>query len=450
MTDARILIVDDEAVQRESLGGFLVKQGYDVVLAADGAAALRIVQTAVVDVMLTDVRMPGMDGAELLARAREANPLLEVIMMTAFGTIADAVEAMKHGAAGYLTKPVDLDDILMQVRKAVERRNLVSEVHELRRQLAVAHSFAGIVATSPAMIAALDMAARAATTDATVMVLGESGTGKELVARAVHQASPRRDGPFVAVNCAAITPTLLESELFGHEKGAFTGADKARAGRFEAAHGGTLFLDEIGDLSPELQVKLLRVLQERSFERVGSNRTITTDARIVAATHRNLGQMVADGAFRQDLYYRLDVVNIQLPPLRERRGDIPALIEHFRRKAVAQYLRPVESISREAMDLLVKHDYPGNVRELENLVTRMVVLARGAVATLADLPGGAGAPETRRLEDCGGDLPGHLEEIEKRVIREALDAAGGNQSQAARAIGLSERNLRYKLQKWGW
>ncbi len=450
MTDARILIVDDEAAQRESLGGFLVKQGYDVVLAADGTAALHIVQTAVIDVMLTDVRMPGMDGAELLARAREANPLLEVIVMTAFGTIANAVEAMKHGASGYLTKPVDLDDILLQVGKAVERRNLVSEVHALRRQLAAAHSFAGIVASSPSMIAALDMAARAATTDATVLVRGESGTGKELVARAVHEASPRRGGPFVAVNCAAIAPTLLESELFGHEKGAFTGADKAHAGRFEAAHGGTLFLDEIGDLSPELQVKLLRVLQERSFERVGSNRTIATDARIVAATHRNLGQMVADGAFRQDLYYRLDVVNIQLPPLRERRGDIPALIEHFRRKAVAQYLRPVESISREAMDLLVKHDYPGNVRELENLVTRMVVLARGPVATLADLPGGAGAPEIRRLEDCGGDLVGHLEEIEKRVIREALDAAGGNQSQAARAVGLSERNLRYKLQKWGW
>ena len=450
MTDARILIVDDEAVQRESLGGFLVKQGYDVVLAADGAAALRIVQTAVVDVMLTDVRMPGMDGAELLVRAREANPLLEVIMMTAFGTIADAVDAMKHGAAGYLTKPVDLDDILMQVRKAVERRNLVSEVHELRRQVAAAHSFAGIVATSPAMIAALDMAARAANTDATVLVRGESGTGKELVARAVHQASTRRGGPFVAVNCAAIAPTLLESELFGHEKGAFTGADKARTGLFEDASGGTLFLDEIGDLSLELQVKLLRVLQERNFKRVGGNRTIATDARIVAATHRNLEQMVAEGAFRQDLFYRLDVVNIQLPPLRERRGDIPALIEHFRRKAVAQYLRPVESISREAMDLLVKHDYPGNVRELENLVTRMVVLARGAVATLSDLPGGAGAQDNRRLEDCGGDLPGHLEEIERRVIRQALDAAGGNQSQAARAVGLSERNLRYKLQKWGW
>ena len=295
MTDARILIVDDEAVQRESLGGFLVKQGYDVVLAADGPTALRILHDAVVDVMLTDVRMPGMDGAELLARAREANPLLEVIVMTAFGTIADAVEAMKHGAAGYLTKPVDLDDILMQVRKAVERRNLVSEVRQLRQQVAAAHSFAGIVATSPAMTAALDLAARVATTDATVLVRGESGTGKELVARAVHHASGRRGGPFVAVNCAAIAPTLLESELFGHEKGAFTGADKARAGRFEAADGGTLFLDEIGDLSPALQVKLLRVLQERAFERVGSNRTITTDVRIVAATHRNLE---ADGGRR--------------------------------------------------------------------------------------------------------------------------------------------------------
>jgi two-component system NtrC family response regulator len=450
MTDARILIVDDEAVQRESLGGFLVKLGYDVVLAADGPTALRIVQGTVVDVMLTDVRMPGMDGAELLVRAREANPLLEVIVITAFGTIADAVEAMKRGAAGYLTKPIDLDDIQLQVQKAVERRNLVSEVRALRRQVAAAHSFGGIVASSPAMTAALDLAARAATTDATVLVRGESGTGKELVARAVHHASARRTGPFVAVNCAAIAPTLLESELFGHEKGAFTGADKQRIGRFESATGGTLFLDEIGDLSPSLQVKLLRVLQERSFERVGGNRTVKTDARIVAATHRNLEQMVADGTFRQDLFYRLDVVSIHLPPLRERRGDIPQLIEHFRRKAAAQYLRPVESISREAMDLLVKHDYPGNVRELENLVTRMVVLARGAVATLADLPGGTGAQGTRPLDEVGGDLPGYLEEIERRVIREALDAADGNQSQAARAIGLTERNLRYKLRKWGW
>ncbi|MBK9472339.1 MAG: sigma-54-dependent Fis family transcriptional regulator [bacterium] len=450
MSEARILIVDDEAVQRESLGGFLVKQGYDVVLAADGPTALRIVHDAVVDVMLTDVRMPGMDGVELLSRARAANPLLEVIVMTAFGTIADAVEAMKRGAAGYLTKPVDLDDILIQVRKAVERRNLVSEVQHLRRQVAAAHSFAGIVATSDGMVAALDLAARVAATDATVLVRGESGTGKELVARAVHYASARKDGPFVAVNCAAMTPTLLESELFGHEKGAFTGADKARAGRFEAAAGGTLFLDEIGDLPPELQVKLLRVLQEHTFERVGSNRAVATDVRIVAATHRNLEQMVADGAFRQDLYYRLDVVSIHLPPLRERRGDIPLMIEHFLRKAAAQYLRPVESISREAMDVLVKHDYPGNVRELENLVTRMVVLARGTVATMADLPGGIGQGGTNRLDDFGGDLPRYLEDVEQRVVRDALDAAQGNQSQAARAVGLSERNLRYKLRKWGW
>jgi DNA-binding NtrC family response regulator len=450
MTDARILIVDDEAFQRESLGGFLVKQGYDVVLAADGATALRIVQEAVVDVMLTDVRMPGLDGVQLLVRAREVNPLLEVIVMTAFGTIADAVTAMRSGAAGYLTKPVDLDEVLEQVRKAVERRRLVSEVRQLRRQVAASHTFAGIVADSPTMTAALDLAARAAETDATVLIRGESGTGKELVARAVHQAGARKDGPFVPVNCAAITPTLLESELFGHEKGAFTGADRARAGLFEEAAGGTLFLDEIGDLAPDLQVKLLRVLQEHNFRRVGGNRILTTDARIIAATHRDLEQMVATGAFRQDLFYRLDVVNIHLPPLRERRGDVPALIEHFRAKAASQYLRAVEAISREAMDLLVKHDYPGNVRELENLVTRMVVLARGRVATLADLPGGLAEPVTRRDDDVAGDLPGYLERIEQRLVREALDAAGGNQSQAARAVGLSERNLRYKLHKWGW
>ncbi|MBK6900070.1 MAG: sigma-54-dependent Fis family transcriptional regulator [bacterium] len=450
MTDVRVLVVDDEANQREALGGFLLKRGYDTVLAADGDTALRIVHDSVVDVMLTDVRMPGMDGAELLAKAKVANPLLEVIVITAFGAIADAVEAMRHGAAGYMTKPIDLDELEMQIQRAVERRNLVSEVRELRRQVAAPHTFAGIVAESPGMTEALDLASRAAATDATVLIRGESGTGKELVARAVHHASARRDGPFVAVNCAAFAATLLESELFGHEKGAFTGADRQRAGRFEMAGGGTLFLDEIGDMPQSLQVKLLRVLQERTFERVGGDRTLAADARIVAATHRDLEQMVADGSFRQDLYYRLDVVNIRLPALRERRADIPALIEHFRHKAASQYGKSVDSISREAMDLLVKHDYPGNVRELENLVTRMIVLARGPVATLVDLPGGTGDQDKRRLDDFRGDLPRFVEEIEMRVVREALDAAEGNQSQAARAVGLSERNLRYKLQKWGW
>jgi len=455
MSGTRILVVDDEAVQRESLGGFLVKQGHDVVLADGGETALRILRESVVDVMITDVRMPGLDGSALLARARELNPLLEVIVVTAFGTIDDAVEAMRRGAAGYLTKPIDLEQLELQVNKALERRALVSEVRLLRREVAQAHSFAGLVAESPGMIAALDLAARAAPTDATVLVRGESGTGKEMVARAIHAASARAAGPFVAANCAAFAETLLESELFGHEKGAFTGADRQRAGRFETASGGTLFLDEIGDLPGALQVKLLRVLQERTFERVGGNRTLTADARIVAATHRDLERMVAEGAFRQDLYYRLNVVSIALPPLRERRADIPPLIEHFRRKYTALYGKTLDALSREAVDALLKHDYPGNVRELENLIARMVVLARGTTGTLGDLPAGlegrgAGAPGGGRLDDFRGDLPRFVEEIEMRIVREALDAAGGNQSQAARAIGLTERNLRYKLRKWGW
>jgi two-component system NtrC family response regulator len=455
MSDARLLIVDDEANQRESLGGFLVKQGYDVVLAADGETALRILREDIVDVMITDVRMPDIDGVELLARAKGLNPLVEVIVVTAFGTIAHAVEAMRRGAAGYLAKPIDLDEIELLVQKAVEKRALVSEVRLLRRQVAETHSFAGIVAESPAMTAALDLAARAAATDATVLIRGESGTGKELVARAVHRASARRAGPFVAVNCAAFAATLLESELFGHEKGAFTGADRQRAGRFEAAEGGTLFLDEIGDLPQPLQIKLLRVLQERSFERVGGNETLNVDVRIVAATHRDLERMVADGTFRQDLYYRLDVISIRLPPLRERRADIPALLEHFREKYTRLYGKTLTGISREATDRLVKHGYPGNVRELENLMARLVVLARGPVATLADLPGGVGGetqaiPPTGRLDDFRGDLPRFVEEIEQRIVREALDASGGNQSQAAREVGLTERNLRYKLRKWGW
>ncbi len=455
MTDARILIVDDEAIQRESLGGFLVKQGYDVVLADGGETALRILHDSVIDVMITDVRMPDLDGVTLLTRARELNPLLEVIIITAFGTIADAVEAMRRGAASYLSKPIDLEELELQVQKAVERRSLVSEVRLLRRQIAEANSFAGLVAEGSGMIAALDLAARAAPTDATLLVRGESGTGKEMVARAVHAASPRSEGPFVAVNCAAFAETLLESELFGHEKGAFTGADRQRAGRFEVAAGGTLFLDEIGDLPASLQVKLLRVLQDRSFERVGGNRTFHADVRIIAATHRDLERMVAEGTFRQDLYYRLNVVSIGLPPLRERRGDIPLLIEHFRLKYTKLYGKTLTGISREATDALLKHAYPGNVRELENLVARMVVLARGPVGTFADLPAGLGQREAAalpegRLDDFRGDLPRFVEEIEMRIVREALEASGGNQSQAARSIGLTERNLRYKLRKWGW
>jgi DNA-binding NtrC family response regulator len=444
---ARLLIVDDEAIQRESLGGFLAKQNYDVVLAADGESALTIIANSSVDLLITDVKMPGFDGLELLKRARQRDPRLEVLVVTAYGNVTDAVEAMRRGAVGYLTKPIELDELEIQVRRTLEKRALESEVCTLRRRVTETPPFDGIVTESEAMTAVLGLVARAATTDATVLLRGESGTGKEVVARALHQASARHQRRFVAVNCAAFAATLLESELFGHEKGAFTGAEQRRAGRFEIAEGGTLFLDEIGDLPLALQVKLLRVLQDRIYERVGGSTSLQADARIIAATHRDLERMIAEGTFRQDLFYRLNVISITLPPLRERRGDIPPLIEHFRRKYVALYGRPVDGFDREVLEALVNHDYPGNVRELENIVARLVVLARGPVATLADLPDGHGV---QRLDAFHGDLPRFVEEIEQRLVREALDHSHGNQSQAARNLGLTERNVRYKLRKWNW
>ena len=320
MTRARLLIVDDEPIQRESLGGFLMKQGYEVVLAADGESALAMIAASPFDLVITDGKMPGIDGLELVARARDIDPRLDVMIVTAYGNVSGAVEAMRRGAVGYLTKPIDLDELEIQVQRNLARRALESEVRTLRRRVQSSTPFDAVVTQSDAMRAVLELAARAAATDATVLLRGESGTGKEVVARAMHAASARAAGPFVPVNCAAFAATLLESELFGHEKGAFTGAEQRRQGRFELAAGGTLFLDEIGDLPQALQVKLLRVLQERTFERVGGAEAIAANVRIVAATNRDLEAMIADGSFRQDLFYRLNVISIKLPPLRERPG----------------------------------------------------------------------------------------------------------------------------------
>jgi len=448
MSEPTILIVDDEEAQRRVLAGFLRKRGYEPVPCGDADEALRIASTRTVDLVLTDLRMPGRGGLELLNELRRLNPELPVVVMTAFGTIATAVTAMKEGAEDYLAKPIDLDELELLVARTLERRALVSENRELRRQLETRHRLEGLETANTRMAQAINVAARAAGSRATILIRGESGTGKELLARAIHHASPRGRRPLVAVNVAALPETLLESEMFGHEKGAFTGADRQRRGRFEQADGGTLFLDEIGDLPPGTQVKLLRALQERSFERLGGGQTIAVDVRVVAATHRDLEAMVRRSEFREDLYYRLNVVSIEVPPLRERREDIPALVDLFLRRFAAEAKAPLEAVSREAMDVLLKYDYPGNVRELENLIHRAAVLARGPLVTTADIPIHlAGLP--RETGALGGSLVQRLAAIERGLILEALEEAGGVQTRAARALGISERHLRYRLRKHG-
>ncbi|MBI4390789.1 MAG: sigma-54-dependent Fis family transcriptional regulator [candidate division NC10 bacterium] len=444
----RILVVDDEAPQRELLAGFLAKQGYEVVPVASGNEALARLQRETFDLILTDHRMPQMSGLDLLKAAREVNPELPVVVMTAYGSVEQAVAAMKAGAYDYLGKPIDLDDLLHRIGKVRERQQLLAEVRALRQDLRGRYRLEGIIAESGAMQEVLGVVRRVAPSTATVLIQGESGTGKELVARALHAQSPRASGPFVAVNCAALPETLLESELFGHEKGAFTGASERRLGRFEAAEGGSIFLDEIGDLSPGLQVKLLRVLQERRVERVGANRPIPVDVRVIAATKVDLERAIREQRFREDLYYRLNVVTVTLPPLRRRREDLPPLLDHFLKRFAQANAKDIRGFTREARDALMKYDYPGNVRELENIVERAVLLSRGEVIGLADLPlavqegaGAAGAPPA--------SLPALLEQVEREKILEALRDAGGIQTRAAERLGISERALRYKLKKYG-
>jgi two-component system NtrC family response regulator len=452
-TPFRILVVDDEAAQRESLAGFLRKQRFEVAEAASGTVALVALDAEPFDVVLTDLRMPDMGGDELLRAVRERHPLLPVVVMTAFASIDSAVELMKLGAFDYVQKPVELGDLLRILEHARERSLLLSENAMLRQQLAERYSFDTIVSQSGEMDAVLNMAARVAPSKASVLIRGESGTGKELIARAIHQASPRSRAPFVVVNCAALPEALLESELFGHEKGAFTGAERQRIGRFEQAQGGTLFIDEVGDVPLAAQVKLLRAVQFGEIERVGGSETVPLDVRIVAATNRDLDAMLRDGSFREDLYYRLNVVGIAIPPLRKRRGDIPPLVDALLRKHAEANGRDVPTPSREAMDLLLRHDYPGNVRELDNILQHAVVLCRGDAITTQDLPPAVRTPHNGDMP--GGDAisaePGDLGErvtrLEQRMIEGALRLSAGNQVRAAAILGISERTLRYKLSK---
>ncbi|MCG3157401.1 MAG: Regulatory protein AtoC [bacterium] len=447
-----ILVVDDEAGQRQVLAGYLRKKRHVVFEAGSAAEALARLPRETIDIVLTDLKMPDKSGLELLKDMRAQHPETMVVIMTAFGTIEGAVAAMREGAYDYLTKPVDLDELDLLLQRLRERRQLISENRLLKQQLAEKFQFTGIVSQSAAMAEVLNLAGRVADSKATVLLRGESGTGKELIARAIHFSSGRKDQPFIAVNGAALNENLLESELFGHERGAFTGADKQRRGRFELADRGTLFLDEIGDVPLATQVKLLRVLQEEQFERVGGSETLQVDVRVIAATNRDLHERIKQGLFREDLFYRLNVVTIDIPPLRQRRDDIAPAIEHFLAKAGAENKKQKMSISKEAMDILLRYDYPGNMRELQNLIARAVVLAREEMITTAELPltlRQLRSEQSTAALRPAATLPDRVEALEKEAILDALQQTQGNQSQAAKMLGLSERNLRYRLQKWG-
>jgi len=451
MTKLDILIAEDERAQREMLSGFLVKEGHHVIVAGNGEEALARAKAHTLDLAIVDYKMPGLTGLEVLKQSKLINPRLDVVILTAFGTIDTAVEAMKAGAADYLTKPVDLDELLCVIDRIAERRTLQRENEILRQQLGEKGiSQEHIIHGSRQMAELINLAGRVAASNATVLIEGESGTGKELFARLIHRLSPRSAKPLIVVNCAALSESLIESELFGHERGAFTGATQRRVGRFEQSDGGTLFLDEIGEISPAVQVKLLRLLQEGEFQRVGGNQTLKADVRVISATNQDLGSKVKNGAFREDLYYRLNVVPIKIPPLRDRREDIPRLVEHFVQRFSKENRKSIEGVSREATDQLVKYDYPGNIRELENIVERAVVISRGPTLTVGDLPFGGRKPDddNEETEGGGGALREALETLERRMVEKAMEEAGGNQSRAAESLGLSERMLRYKLKKY--
>jgi two-component system response regulator AtoC len=442
-----ILIVDDEKNTRDGLARAL-KPTYEILQAENGQRALEIASQHSVDVVLSDVRMPGIDGLTLTQRLLARQPQPICILLTAYGSIETAVEAMKRGAYDFLTKPVNLDRLDLLLKRALREHEIETENRELHEQLDSKYGLKNIIGQSAAMQEVFDMIRQVAASRATVLIQGESGTGKELVAKAIHQLSPRAQGPFVPVHCAALSHSLLESELFGHEKGAFTGAVERRRGRFEMADGGTLFLDEIGEIEPAIQVKTLRVLEERKFERVGGQETLDVDVRLVAATNRNLKQMVEEGKFREDLFYRLYVVVIHLPPLRERMGDIPLLVQHFIGEFARENGKKIEGITPEAIDLLGAYSWPGNVRELRNVLERMVVLSHSERLSVRDIP----AAIKESVQHRPGPRPGKelsLTEAEKQLIVKALDACGGNRTKAAAQLGISRRTLHRKLNEYG-
>jgi DNA-binding NtrC family response regulator len=442
-----ILIVDDERNTREGLQRAL-KDRYDVLLAEDSQRAMQTLESTPVDVMLTDLRMPGVDGMGLLRRAMSLTNPPVCIMMTAYGSIENAVQSMQAGAYHYVTKPVNLDELELVIQRALTSRRIESENASLREQIEHKFGLENIIGESPAMRQVFETVQQVAPSRVTVLITGETGTGKELIAKAIHNLSPRKNGAFVAVHAAALPSSLLESELFGHEKGAFTGAVERRIGRFELADGGTLFLDEIGELESPMQVKLLRVLEERAFERVGASKTLQVDVRLVAATNRNLKKLVSDGKFRDDLFYRLSVVTVDLPPLRERRDDIPLLVKAFLDEFSRENNKQVRELTPDALNMLLAYDWPGNVRELRNAIEQMVVLARAERLTVRDVPAAIrAAADLSKINVVRAGMT--VVDAERQLIAQALKEADGNRTKAAQKLGISRRTLHRKLKKYG-
>ncbi|OAQ20276.1 sigma-54-dependent transcriptional regulator [Thermosulfurimonas dismutans] len=445
-TKARILIVDDDPGIRDACFQVLSREGYEIELAGTAEEARKLISDFEFDVVLLDLKLPGVEGLELLKEIREEDPQAQVIVITAYGTVQVAVSAMKLGATDFLQKPFSPQELRLAVEKALEKRRLTLENLYLKRTLAEKEGTIEFIGQSPAIKRVLERAALAAQTDSTVLLTGESGTGKGLLARKIHEMSPRREGPFVAVDCGTLVPTLFESELFGHVKGAFTGATSHKIGKFELANNGTIFFDEIGNISPDIQAKLLKAVEEKEISPVGSHRLIRVDVRIIAATNKNLKEEVRKGNFREDLFFRLNVISIQLPPLRERREDIPLLAEYFLKRYARKHGKPVEALSPEVIEAFQSYTWPGNVRELENTIERLVVFARKDIITPEDLyfAGFESEKLEFKLED---DLP--LEEVEKRYILKVLRSCGGNKTLAAKRLGIDRKTLREKLKRWG-
>ena len=449
-----ILVVDDDNAHRIMLRTLIGGWGYEVTEADDGAIAIDRVKEQSYDLVLMDVRMVQVSGLEALEQIKLFNPAIPVIIMTAYSSVDTAVKALKQGAHDYLTKPLDFDKLKITIERSMEHTRLKEENRLLKESLGKHFDRQNIIGRSPAMLNLLETVAQVAPSEATVLISGESGTGKELIAGAIHYNSSRKSGPFVKLNCAAITETLLESELFGHEKGAFTGADRRKEGRFYQAHGGSLFLDEVSEMSLTMQVRLLRVLQEREVTRVGGEQTIQVDVRLIAATNKNLTDLISNGKFREDLYYRLNVVNMEIPPLRQRREDIPLLAQHFLEVFTSKNRKEIKGFTPRALDHLIRYDWPGNVRELMNAVERTVVLSRSEFLSERDFPSIAG-PELKAetgLSDAtkiniDGDKP--LEEVERATILKTLEAARGNKSEAARRLGITRKTLHKKLKAYG-
>ncbi|MDX9924563.1 MAG: sigma-54 dependent transcriptional regulator [Ignavibacteriaceae bacterium] len=450
MNELNILLIDDEFPQLQSLKSFLSKRNMKVFTASDGQKGLDIIRNNAIDIVITDFQMPGLNGLEVLEKAKEINAELDIILISAYGTIERAVDIMKAGAFDYLTKPIDLTELERIINRLRERKYLISENRLLKQKLNENFYSDSIIYKSHLMNEVLSKVSRAAPSKTTILIRGESGTGKELIAKAIHSASTRSEKPFITVNVASLSENLFESELFGHEKGSFTGAINQRIGKFEEAAGGTLFIDEVGDIPLSIQVKLLRLIQFGEIQRIGSNEIINADVRIISATHRNIEQMISDGEFREDLYYRLNVITIDIPPLKKRREDIPLLIDHFIKKYSKLTNKEISGISKEAFDYLIKYSFPGNIRELENIIERGIVLSRSKLLTMEDFPNLDLPSQSNTLLDPLNLEDGYetkMNAYENEMIQEALRRSGGNKSAAARMLGISERHLRSRLER---